>query len=197
MGKMASGYENAIVFTEADMCTSHPYHNKPLYVESVINGYPIRRTFIDDGSFVNLIPLSTVKAVNIDLKSLRRPMTITSFDNKEILMLGQVIVNFKMGSIQDQTCFHVIDADVAYHVLIERKFLHTHNIIPSSRHQCIKGHWKGNEIFIPATKAPFERNEVNYIEASFFEDRAENGETAIARPIGVPLPKWEDFFGKK
>ena len=76
LGKMANGYENAIVFTEADMCTLHPYHNKPLYVESVINKYPIKRTFIDDGSSVNLMLLSTLKAVNIDMKSLRRPMTI-------------------------------------------------------------------------------------------------------------------------
>ncbi|EOY09031.1 Uncharacterized protein TCM_024367 [Theobroma cacao] len=34
MRKMASGYENAIIFLEVDMCTSHPYHNKPLYAES-------------------------------------------------------------------------------------------------------------------------------------------------------------------
>ena len=193
LGKMANGYENAIVFTEADMYTPHPYHNKPLYVESIINEYPIKRTFIDDGSSVNLMPLSTLKAVNINMKSLRRPMTLMSFDNKEIQTLGQVTVNFKMGPVQDQTCFHVIDANVAYHVLIGRKFLHTHNIIPSSRHQCIKGHWKGKEIFIPATKAPFERNEVNFTEAAFFEEMAEEGEVAIVRPTGISLPKWEEI----
>lgn len=115
------------------MCTPHPYH-KPLYVESTINGYPIRRIFINDGSFGNLIPLSILKVVNIDLKSLHRPMAITSFDNKEIMTLGQVIVNFKMGSIQDQICFHVVDANVAYRAIIGRKFLHMHNIIPSSSH---------------------------------------------------------------
>ena len=82
--KMASRYENAIVFTEADMCTFHPYHNKPFYVESTINAYLIKRTFIDDGSSVNIMPLSTLRTVNIDVKSLRRPMTITSFDNKDI-----------------------------------------------------------------------------------------------------------------
>ncbi|EOY03309.1 H0502G05.11 protein [Theobroma cacao] len=173
MGKMVGAYKNAIVFTEADMCTPHPYHNKPLYVESTINGYPIRRTFIDDGSSVNLIPLSTLKAVNMDLKSLRRPMAITSFDNKEIITLGQVTVNFKMGPIQDQTCFHVIDANVAYHALIGRKFLHMHNIIPSSRHQCIKGYWKGKEVFILATKAPFERHEPPDTSPSCFQVEAE------------------------
>ena len=99
LGKMANGYENAIVFTEADMCTPYPYHNKPLYVESISNEYPIKRTFIDDGSSVNLMSLSTLKAVNINMKSLCRPMTIMSFDNKEIQTLGQVTVNFKIGPV--------------------------------------------------------------------------------------------------
>ncbi|EOX99301.1 Uncharacterized protein TCM_007935 [Theobroma cacao] len=89
--KMTNGYENAIAFTKVDICTSHPYHNKPLYVESNVNGYLVRRMFIDDGSSVNIMPLSTLKAMNIDLRSLRRSMTITSFDNKEIKTLGQVM----------------------------------------------------------------------------------------------------------
>ena len=71
MGKMASAYENAIVFTKVDMYTFHPYQNKTLYMENAINEYLVRRTFIDDGCFVNFIPLSTLKAVNIDLKNLR------------------------------------------------------------------------------------------------------------------------------
>ncbi|WRX34361.1 Reverse transcriptase domain - like 10 [Theobroma cacao] len=72
-----------------------------------------------------------------------------------------------------------------------------HNIIHSLRHQGIKGHWKGKEIFIPATKAPFERHGVSYTEASFFEDLVEEGEIVIARPIGVPLPQWEEYVGNK
>ncbi|OMO50155.1 hypothetical protein CCACVL1_30593 [Corchorus capsularis] len=34
MKRMSRAYRNAIVFTEADMCTPNPNHNKPLYVES-------------------------------------------------------------------------------------------------------------------------------------------------------------------
>ena len=78
---------------------------------------------------------------------------------------------------------------MVYHVLIGRKFLHIHNIIPCSHHQCIKSHWKGKEIFIPTTKTPFKQNDVNYIEPPFIEDPAKNGETTIARSIGIPLPK--------
>ncbi|EOX93932.1 H0502G05.11 protein [Theobroma cacao] len=102
--------------------------------------------------------------------------------------LDKVMMNFKMRLIQDQTCFYVIETNAAYHLLIGRKFLHTHYIILSSCHQCIKGYWKGKEIFILVTNAPFERHEVSYTEAYFFEELAKEGETVIARPISVPFP---------
>lgn len=61
-----------------------------------------------------------------------------------------------MGHVQDQTYFHVINANVTCHILTRLKFLYTYNIIPSSCHQWIKRYWKGKKIIIPATKAPFE-----------------------------------------
>lgn len=66
-------------------------------MESTINGLLIRRTFINDALSMNLMPLSTLKAIAIDVKSLHRPMTISSFDKKDIVTLGQVKMNLKNG----------------------------------------------------------------------------------------------------
>ncbi|OMO94091.1 reverse transcriptase [Corchorus capsularis] len=193
MKRMSRAYRNAIVFTEADMCTPNPSHNKPLYVESIINGVKVRRTFVDDGSGVNLKPLSTMYALEIDIKSLRHPITLNSFSNQEVRTLGYTTVNFKLGNIQEQAIFHVIDADVAYHVLLGRRWLNNHYLISSNMHQCIKGFWQGKEVFIPATKAPFEKYEVRYAEASFFDEVAEEGEGVLSRPVGLRLPRWEEY----
>ena len=38
---------------------------------------------------------------------------------------------------------------------------------------------------------------MNFTEAAFFEEMAEEWEIAIARPTGVPLPKWEEIFEKR
>ncbi|MBA0870530.1 hypothetical protein Goshw_013716 [Gossypium schwendimanii] len=89
MGKIAVGYKNVIVY-RGEYVQFYFYHNKPLNEESTTNGFLIQRTFINDGSSMNLMPLSTLKVINIDVKSLRRSMTISSFDNKDILTLGQV-----------------------------------------------------------------------------------------------------------
>ena len=47
-------------------------------------------------------------------------------------------------------------------------------------------------MFIPATKNPFEQNEAYYTESTFFDEFAEEGETAIASPFGTPLTTWEE-----
>ncbi|OMO94501.1 Ribosomal protein L46 [Corchorus capsularis] len=165
--RLGRAYANAIVFTEADMCTPHDNQNKPLYVESTINGVHIKRTFIDDGSGLNLMSLTTLRALGIDRGSLRHPMTINSFDNRGTRTLGCVLVNFKIGNIQEQTRFHVIDADVAYH--------------------------NGKEIFIPTTKASFEKSEVRYAETSFFDEVAEKEEGVLSLPMGIPLPPLQEY----
>ncbi|KAG8474850.1 hypothetical protein CXB51_031531 [Gossypium anomalum] len=65
IGNIVVGYENFIIFKNVDIYISYPYHNKSLYVESSINGFPIKSTFIDDESSLNLILYSTLKAVNM------------------------------------------------------------------------------------------------------------------------------------
>ena len=132
--RFASAHKNAIVFTEADMCTPNPNHNKPLYVESMVNGMDVRRTFIDNGSGVNLMPLTTFRALDLDERDLRNLMTLNSFDNTSSNTLGCIMVNFKLANIHEQTCFHVIKADVAYHVLLGRKCLDSHYLLPSTLH---------------------------------------------------------------
>ena len=138
---MANAHENAILFTDADMCVKNSNHNRPLYVESMLNGHPIKRTFIDNGASLNIMPMSTFKVAKIDNRKLvRQPIAINGFTNCSTGTIGYVNVDFKVGPIHGSTKFHVIDAPASYHLLIGRKWLHDHNLIPSTLHQCIKGH---------------------------------------------------------
>lgn len=60
---------NKITFSEADM--EVPYiHNRPLYMIVMINGLEARRTFIDNGASVNIMPLSTLRHLGIPEKKL-------------------------------------------------------------------------------------------------------------------------------
>ena len=191
--RMARAHEDAILFTNADMCVSSPNHNRPLYVEGTLNGYPVKRTFIDTGSSLNIMPKTTFEAAGIDARRLvKQPISVNGFSHSSTKTIGRVNVDLKIGPVRGSVTFHVIDAPVSYHLLIGRKWLHDHNLVPSTLHQCIKGHWNGKDVFIPATKNPFEYDESYFIESTFFDEYAEEGETAIAKASGVPLPSWEE-----
>ncbi|OMO74738.1 hypothetical protein COLO4_26525 [Corchorus olitorius] len=57
-------------------------------------------------------------------------------------------------------------------------------------HHCIKGFWQGKEVFIPSTKAPFEKNEVRYAETSFFDEVADEGcEGTPSLHLGMESPE--------
>ena len=47
---------NAITFTNEDIEVQHPDHRRPLYMSTVVKDVQVRRTLVDTGSCLNLIP---------------------------------------------------------------------------------------------------------------------------------------------
>ena len=58
---------NAITFTDEDMEVQHPDYSRPLYVTAQINDVHIWRALVDIGASLNLIPASTLQAIEIPL----------------------------------------------------------------------------------------------------------------------------------
>ena len=74
---------NAITFTDEDMEIEHPNHRRPFYLMATINGVQIRRALVDTGALLNLIALSTLKAVGlVNRRILGAPMEITGFEDR-------------------------------------------------------------------------------------------------------------------
>jgi hypothetical protein len=61
---------NAITFTDEDMEVQYPDHRHPLYLSATINEVQVRRALVDNGSCINLIPLSTIQAAEIPQKKI-------------------------------------------------------------------------------------------------------------------------------
>ena len=57
--------ENEITFSDEDMEVGYSDHRRPLYLVAFINQTPLKRTLVDTGASINLIPLSTLQAVGI------------------------------------------------------------------------------------------------------------------------------------
>ena len=82
---------NVITFTDEDMEVEHPDYRRPLYLMATINGVQVRRVLVDTRASLNLITLSTLKAIGLTgRRILRAPMEITGFGGSTELTEGYV-----------------------------------------------------------------------------------------------------------
>ena len=60
-----------ITFSNEDIEVGYSDHRRPLYLAASINYIPIKRALVDMGASVNLIPLSTLQAVEISERKIQ------------------------------------------------------------------------------------------------------------------------------
>uniref|UniRef100_A0A2N9H5W3 RNA-directed DNA polymerase n=1 Tax=Fagus sylvatica TaxID=28930 RepID=A0A2N9H5W3_FAGSY len=149
---------------DEDMEVQYPDHRRPLYLSATINEVQVRRALVDTGSCINLIPLSTIQAAEISQKKIQgAPMEIKGF-----------------GGVGEYTKGHI-------------QLVLKHQLIPSTYHQCVKGRLNGKPIRIAANSTPFDQSESHFVEAALYDEITPAGEASLAKPIGIPLPKWEEI----
>uniref|UniRef100_A0A2N9GSG2 RNA-directed DNA polymerase n=1 Tax=Fagus sylvatica TaxID=28930 RepID=A0A2N9GSG2_FAGSY len=167
---------NAITFTDEDMEVQYPDHRRPLYLSAVIKNVQVRRALVDTGSCLNLIPLSTLQAVDLPHQKIQgSPMEVTGFGGMTEHTMGHVQLVLKVGPIVALTRFHVVNAETPYHVLLGRPWLHKHKLVSSTYHQCVKGRLNGKPIRIAANSCPFDQTEAHFVEAALYDDLASTG----------------------
>ena len=185
---------NAITFIDEDMEVQYPDHRHPLYLSAIINEVQVKCALVDTGSCINLIPLSTIQAVEISQKKIQgAPMEIKGFGGIGEYTKGHIQLVLKVGPIIALTLFHVVDSVVPYHILLGRLWLHKHQLVSSMYHQCVKGRLNGKPIRIAANPMPFDQSEFHFVEAALYDEVAPARETSLAKPVGIPLPKWEEI----
>mgnify|MGYP000911897260 CR=1 FL=1 len=191
--------ESAITFSDAGVQVPH-LHNRPLYVHSTVHGVEFKRALLDGGASLNIMPFTTFNAACIpETKLIPQSIDITGFENDTRKSLGHVTILLTLGKFSALAKFHVINADTSYHLLIGRAWMHKFGIVPSTYHQCMKGHIKKHDgkkkvITIHGTKRPFSNHEAYMADAEFFDELVEEeiGLSPPNHPHGVPIPKWED-----
>ena len=171
-----------------------PDHRRPLYLSATINEVQVRRALVDTSSYINLIPLSTIQAAKISQKKIQgTPMEIKGFGGIGEYTKGHIQLVLKVGPIVALTWFHVVDSVVPYHILLGRPWLYKHQFIPSTYHQCVKGRLNGKLIRIAANPTPFDQSKSHFVETALYDEVALVGEASLTKPIGIPLPKWEEI----
>jgi hypothetical protein len=183
---------NKISFSEADK-ELRQLSNRPLYVTALVNGYEVKRAFIDNGSSLNIMPYKVFQTLGVpEKKIVPRGTSIVGITNNTITSLGFVRIDLQVGKIRGLTTFHVIDCEASYHVLLGRPWINANGAVPSTYHQCIKAIYNGKEVTIQATKRPFAMDEAYLSEASLFEEPMEDEYPMGGMQEGTSLPKWNN-----
>ena len=174
----------------------YPDHRRPFYLAAFINQIPIKRTLVDTGASVNLIPLGTLQAAAILERKIQGClMEVIGFGGRCEYTAGHIQLWLKVGPIASLAQFYVVKTEVSYHVLLGRPWLHKHRLVPSTYHQCVKGRLNGRMICIAANPSPFKQAEAHLVETMFYDKWASFGESLVSKPRGTFVLKWEDVQG--
>ncbi|GLU03803.1 hypothetical protein SLE2022_209810 [Rubroshorea leprosula] len=77
-----------------------------------------------------------------------------------------------------------------------RPWLHRHKIVPSTYHQCVKGHLNGKVFRTLANPLPFDQTETHFTEAAFYDEFTPSGEAIVSCPGDIVLLAWNDIKDK-
>ncbi|KAJ1403359.1 Aspartic peptidase domain superfamily [Sesbania bispinosa] len=147
--RLARSHATAIVFREPTFQGEGFCHNKPLYVEATVEGLRLRRALVDNGSGVNILPTYILRKMNVPRSRLRvSDITLSTFHGEPVESMGCVNVVLELGPIKTVNTFHIVERDPSYHLLLSRPWIHLHQCVPSTLHQCIKSNFKGKDIEI-------------------------------------------------
>jgi hypothetical protein len=120
-------------------------------------------------------------------------MEVKGFGGAAEYIRGHIQLVLKVGPIIALTRFHVIDSVVPYHVLLSRPWLHKHQLISSTYHQCVKGMLNRKLVRIAANPTPFDQSKSHFVEAALYDEITPVGEASLSKLGGKTLemiPKW-------
>ena len=87
-------------------------------------------------------------------------------------------------------------ACLSYHVILGRLWLNPHKAVASTYHQCVKAVWRGRPVTIEATRMPFDRVELHYVEVALHQEFEPEGENRVLPFNATILEQEEDGDGE-
>ena len=135
--------DTAITFSDSDLegC-QHPYDD-PLVIRAVVANQTVHRFLVDNGILVDIIFASAFDKIGIRMERLEPVNTHQrGFSREKVLPLGsiQLVLTLRDPPCQATTTvrFLIVDAPLAYNVLLGMPSLNAIKVIPSAYYMVIK-----------------------------------------------------------
>ncbi|XP_038708517.1 uncharacterized protein LOC120003571 [Tripterygium wilfordii] len=144
-------------------------HIRPLYIQAQMNGHPIRKVLVDNGSPVNTTPITVLSALGMTEDDLiPTDVTMAGFTGEVTKAIRVLSVQLTVGSKTSLTAFFIINSQANYHALLGRDWIHTNWCVSSSLHEFLF-FWKDNDVEVVwGDRKPFKANADN-VEAGYYD----------------------------
>ncbi|XP_052486354.1 uncharacterized protein LOC128041074 [Gossypium raimondii] len=131
--------DNFIFFNDDEIPPGGMGSTKALHITTSCKGYTLPGVLIDNGSILNVLPLSTLNRLPIDNLHMKTCLNIVrEFDGTERKVMGRIKIPLLIGPIVYEVDFLVMDIKPSYNCLLERPWIHSTGVVPLSLHQKLK-----------------------------------------------------------
>ena len=135
--------DTAITFSDSDLEGCQHPHDDPLVIRAVVANKTIHRVLVDNESSADIIFALAFDKMGIGREKLEPVSThLRGFSGEKVLPLGSIQLVLTLGDPPFQATttvrFLIVDAPLAYNVLLGRPSLNAIKAIPSAYHMVIK-----------------------------------------------------------
>ncbi|XP_070029276.1 uncharacterized protein [Nicotiana sylvestris] len=140
---------NRITFSDDKLPMEGTEHNRALYLTVKCEDSVVSRVLVDNGSSVNIFPLSTLQKLKIDTERIHmNSVCVRGFDGGDKDSVGDIMLELSIGPVEFTMAFQVLDVAVSYNLLLGRTWIHAAKAVPSSLQQMVKFEWDRQEIVV-------------------------------------------------
>ncbi|XP_075515394.1 uncharacterized protein LOC142550036 [Primulina tabacum] len=143
-------------------------HIRPLYIKAHVNGKPVSKVLIDNGSAVNVLPVRMLRNLGKTKEDLiPTEVSVAAFIGETTKTIGVFPADVTVGSMSSLCAFLVVNSSANFQASLGRDWIHANQCIPSSIHQLLL-FWKGDDVeVVEADGQPFQTT-AGAVEARYY-----------------------------
>ncbi|KAA3464159.1 RNA-directed DNA polymerase (Reverse transcriptase), Ribonuclease H [Gossypium australe] len=131
--------DNFIYFNDDEIPPGGRGSTKALHITSRCKGYTLLGVLIDNGSTLNVLPISTLNRLPVDSSHMKECQNIVrAFDGTQRRVMGRIEIPLLIGPTTYEVDFLVMVVKPSYNCLLGRPWIHSAGAVPSSLHQKLK-----------------------------------------------------------
>ena len=143
MSMIAVAEKRVITFTDKDLPPEGSNHTKALYLALEYKDKKVPRVLVDNGSSINVCPLKTTKCLGLEYSDFKpSAQTIRAYDNTKKGIEGVCTLKVKIGPLNCEVEFYVIDIPAIFDLLLRHLWLYKMDAIACTLHQKVSLPWK-------------------------------------------------------